>query len=155
MENIVSATGRQKHQPLEFSYPTRQFGKTKIVTHSFQTAWYEKWKWLHYLEESDSVICFTCAQAVEEKKLRNPRMETTFVVSGFTNWKDATASFRKHEASDCHQAATEIMLSLPQKVQDVGEMLSSESKKEKAVNHHYLLKVLSSIRFLARQGHYQ
>ena len=40
------------------------FGKTKVVARSFQASWYKSWTWLHYLEASDSVICFTCAQAV-------------------------------------------------------------------------------------------
>lgn len=44
------------------------------------------------------------------------------------------------------------MLILPKTTSDVGEMLSSTLAQEKAENRQCLLKVLSSLRFLARQG---
>lgn len=46
----------------------------------------------------------------------------------------------------------EKLLTLPTTTSDVGEMLSSTLIKEKAENRQCLLKVLSSLRFLARQG---
>ena len=71
---------------------------------------------------------------------------------GFSNWKDATISFRQHERSLCHKEAVEKLLTLPATTTDIGEMLSSTLVQEKAENRHCLLKVLSSLRFLARQG---
>ena len=46
----------------------------------------------------------------------------------------------------------EKLLTLPATTTDIGEMLSSTVAQEKAMNRHCLLKVLSTLRFLARQG---
>ena len=45
-----------------------------------------------------------------------------------------------------------MLLTLPATTADVGEMLSSTLAQEKADNRHCFLKVLSSLRFLAKQG---
>eukprot|EP00731_Ephydatia_muelleri_P007654 Em0003g1902a len=36
------------HQPRVFHFPKREFGKKSAVRRSFQTAWFDKWPWLHY-----------------------------------------------------------------------------------------------------------
>ena len=41
------------HQPRVFHFPKREFGKKSAVRRSFQTAWFDKWPWLHYREEND------------------------------------------------------------------------------------------------------
>ena len=46
----------------------------------------------------------------------------------------------------------EKVLTLPASTGDVGELLSSAHAREKAANRHCLLKVISTLRFLARQG---
>ena len=74
------------------------------------------------------------------------------VSKGFSNWKDATVAFRAHETSLCHKEAVEMVLTLPATTKDVGELLSSAHAHEKAVNRHCLVKVISTLRFLARQG---
>ena len=43
-------------------------------------------------------------------------------------------------------------MTLPTSSKDVGELLSSVHAQEKSDNRTYLLKILSSLRFLARQG---
>ena len=52
----------------------------------------------------------------------------------------------------CHKEAVEKLLKLPASTRDVGELLSSAHAQEKAVNRHCLLKIISTLRFLARQG---
>ena len=74
--------------------------------------------------------------------------EQAFLIKGFTNWKDATRVFSKHEASDFHKQAVAAMANKA----DVGVMLSSQLAKEKQSNREYLLHVMSTIRFLARQA---
>ena len=71
---------------------------------------------------------------------------------GFTNWKDATSSFCQHEKSNCHKEAIEKVLTLPATTPDIAEMLSSTLAREKEANRHCLFKVMSSLKFLARQG---
>ena len=61
-------------------------------------------------------------------------------------------AFRQHEASACHKLATEQLLTLPATNMDVGEMLCKGLMTQRANNRHCLLKVLSSWKFLARQG---
>ena len=57
-------------------------------------------------------------------------MENTFISTGFSNWKDATARFTKHEASQCHKEAVLKAITLPATTSDVGEMLSSQLARE-------------------------
>lgn len=45
-----------------------------------------------------------------------------------------------------------MLLTLPTTTRDVGEQLSSAHAHEKAVNRRCLLKVISTLRFLAQQG---
>ena len=74
------------------------------------------------------------------------------ILKGFSNWKDGTLSIKKHEQSSCHQQAVEVMVTLPATTRDIGEMLSQQHAKEKEGNRKILLKILSNVRFLARQG---
>ena len=54
--------------------------------------------------------------------------------------------------SDCHREAIEKVVTLPKVTKDVGEMLSKANTKEKEDDRECLLTILSTIRFLARQG---
>ena len=74
--------------------------------------------------------------------------ERAFLEKGFTNWKDGTRSFSKHESCDFHKVCAAALASTV----DVGDMLLRQAASEKRVNREYLLKVLSTVRFLARQG---
>ncbi|XP_053398113.1 zinc finger MYM-type protein 1-like [Mercenaria mercenaria] len=85
-------------------------------------------------------------------KVANSKAETAFISTGFSNWKDATKKFKKHENSECHKEAVERSITLPKQTKDIGETLSSAHAQEKMNNRHQLLKILRSIRFLARQG---
>jgi len=137
------------YQPSNFSFPVRVFGATTQVNRSFQASWFNRFHWLHYDAALDIAFCFVCCKASKMKRvLLTGVTEHTFIVKGFSNWKDAIRAFNKHEASDLHKLAVD---SLKCRI-DIGEMLSSQHAKEKKINRDYLMKVLSSIRFLARQG---
>ena len=56
------------HQPRSFNFPTRSFGKTKVVSRLFQSKWFDKYKWLHYDEAKDTAYCYTCRMADEQSK---------------------------------------------------------------------------------------
>ena len=116
---------------------------------SFQATWFNRFRWLHYGVGQDAECCFVCCKAVKEGKVRlSSYTEESFLVKGFINWKDATKIFAKHEISDFHKSSAAALAS---KV-EVGDMLSKQAATEKQQNRQYLLKVLSSIRFLACQG---
>ena len=141
------------HQPREFSFPKREFGKTKVLKRSFQPSWFDKWPWLHYIESDDSVLCYTCAKASLQKKLQwSSSADMAFISRGFVNWKDATVKFSLHLSSTCHKEAVLKMVTMPSSSNNVGELLSSQLAKEKLERRQCFLKILSIIRFLARQG---
>ena len=88
------------HQPsASFVYPKRAFGKKNIVWRSFQQAWFKQWTWLHYDEANDLAYCHICVSALKQKKMKESNAEPSFVSSGFSNWKDATVAFKKHQLS--------------------------------------------------------
>lgn len=74
------------------------------------------------------------------------------VINGYSNWKDATIGFRNHELSGCHREAVEVVISLPATTMNIGAHLSQQYAQEKEMNRKMLIKVLSCIKFLARQG---
>ena len=65
---------------------------------------------------------------------------------GFSNWKD---TFKKHEKSSCHHEAVEVMITLPATTVNIGELLPNIQKMK---NRDALHEIMSSIRFLCRQG---
>lgn len=145
--------GSLPHQPQDgFPFPKRKFGHKNPVERSFQHNWFSKWSWLHYNAKNDSAFCFVCTKAMKEKKIRSINVDSTYISSGFTNWKDATSNFKKHEVTESHRAAVEAIIVLPATTRNVGELLSEKHMKEKAINRSIFLKILSNIRFLCRQG---
>ena len=79
------------NQPHYFSFPKRQFGKSKIVYRSFQSQWFHKWKWLHYDAASDAALCYICMNAVQKNKMPSSgNADQAFISRGYSNWKDAT-----------------------------------------------------------------
>lgn len=80
------------------------------------------------------------------------RADPSFVQRGFRFRRDATIAFKKHEKSDCHREAVLVSIVLPRTCQDVDEMILSERAQTKKQNRECLLKILSNMKFLARQG---
>ena len=74
------------------------------------------------------------------------------VTRGFSNWKDGTICFRKHEDNATHKEAVEVMITLPAATRDIGEQLSQQHAAQKVKNRKALLQIMSCIRFLSRQG---
>ena len=67
------------------------------------------------------------------------RHEEAFITKGFINWKDACASFRKHETSKFHIEAVQA-ITKPQ--HNVDEMLSQVHSNQKKMNSRILLKCM-------------
>ena len=139
------------HQPRNFRFPRREFGKKTIIQRAFQPSWFDRFAWLHYDEARDAAFCHICCSASTQKRLKTSHKESTFLLRGFTNWKDGTVCFSKHEMSDCHKEAVQAMIVRPQTVRDVGEQLSEIHASDKMENRKMLLKILQNLRFLARQ----
>ena len=142
------------HQPTEFDFPKRAFGKKSMAYRSFQPSWFKTWKWLHYDEGRDVVFCHTCVTAVKSGKLKlaGNAKDSAFLFNGFSNWKDATVALRSHELSTLHSSAVHQIVTVPATHGDVGEQLSSRYASELANNRHCMTKIGQCLIFLARQG---
>ena len=94
-----------------------------------------------------------CVKAYSENKLNSVNnLDSTYISSGYTNWKDACVKFPNHESSRCHKDAVLKTVTLPATTQDVGELLSSHLAKERLERRQCFLKLLSNVRFLTRQA---
>ena len=93
-----------------------------------------------------------CVSALKSKRMERSRGDIAFTSNGFKNWKDATISFKNHEASASHKEALQVVMVIPATCSDVGEMLSREHAQEKSKNRQCLIRILSNIHFLSRQG---
>ena len=135
----------EPHQP-KLNFPKRTFGKQQ---RGFSASWYQQYPWLHYLQEEDSVLCFYCATAVQQKMPMTGHTDQTFTEIGFSNWQKALQKFSKHEQCTSHRHACDLILS---QRGDIADMLSTAHAQEKADNRRALYTILSTLRFLARQG---
>ena len=122
------------------------------MSRSFQSNWFNKYKWLHHDEAQDAAYCYTCRTAEEQGKLKNKYKDSAFISRGYTNWKDGIVSFTKHESSDCHKEAVQVMEVLPRTTQNIGEQLSQIHATNKSINRKMLLKILQNVMYLARQS---
>lgn len=77
--------------------------------------------------------------------------EPAFTRTGFCNWKDATRCFNRHEHSASHAEAVMKWGSYCAGL-NVANQLNSKRVDEQKLATRMLLKILSSIRYLARQG---
>jgi len=111
----------QPFQPRNIHFSYRTFGKSAPVNRSFQATWFSRFNWLRYNSTNDSVRCFTCCKAVKDVRAVSIGVtEQPFLVKGFTNWKDGTCCFSRHESCDFHKVCVAALASTV----DVGDMLS-------------------------------
>ena len=78
-------------------------------------------------------------KSLQAKKMTAKRADPSFTQRGFAYWKDATIAFKRHESSECHKEAVEVLIVLPCSCPDVGEMLSSQHSQQKRINRECLL----------------
>ena len=143
------------NQPKDFSYPKRNFSKNGKDERSFLPSWYETWKWLHYNEIDDTVYCIICFNTKRFNMLSDVKVEEAFVKKGYYNWKNARSTDKglsTHESSRCHQQAVHYLLTVPKSMQDISLALEKNLSNVQRQNRESLLKVISSVRYLARQG---
>ena len=96
------------HPPVTLILPKRMFGSKK-VERAFRANWCQQFPWLHYNIDRDAAFCHVCMQADNEGKfLSSSKRESSFITDGFTNWKEATCSFRSHQQSKFHLEAVII-----------------------------------------------
>ena len=59
---------------------------------------------------------------------------------------------KRHEQSSSHRQAVETTITIPSTTVSIDEQLCHQLSKEKEINRGMLIKIISSVRFLARQG---
>ena len=91
----VAATRSQAHQPLNFSFPQREFGKSTVVKRSFQAQWFQKWPsghahgYITMLIVTMQAFCFSCVRAYRNNHLPSTSsLEKSFKSTGFNCWKE-------------------------------------------------------------------
>ena len=114
--------------------PYTSYGQSEKGTRRCcQTTWFTNWSIRLVL----ILICHACCKALKTKKvdLMKGNWESLFIVNGFSNWKDSTRIFKKHNASDVHKHAVEKLHNLPRNY--IGESLNTAHKKERQMNRNY------------------
>ena len=119
-------------QPRNLSFPYKSYGHRN---RSFQSGWFDRHPWLHYVESLDAVFCHTCIKAVASNLISSENADSVFTRYRYSNWKSATEKnkgFRKHEASASLKEAVARYISTPAEViGDVGELLCNQHAEEK------------------------
>jgi len=145
--------GDRPNQPRNLSFPFKSHGNRN---RSFQSGWFDRHPWLHYVESLDAVFCHTCIKAVASNLISSGNADNVFTRYGYNNWKSATEKnkgFKKHEASASHKEAVARYISTPAEViGDVGELLCNQHAEEKMKSRKVLLAILGNTRYSARQA---
>ena len=144
--NFLNADLSEKpHQPKLKQFLLKEVGKQK---RSFNPKWFDEFKFLHYREESDSVICHTCAVADKNNLLKiDTKKEKTFTEIGFSNWKKAIERFLVHGRNATHIHATQVLTN----PSHIDGLLPETAALQKVENWRCLMKVLENIAFLGKQ----
>lgn len=134
---VVNATRRRIGQKNEYR--------------SFQLSWYKSFPWLSVCLSSGKAFCHAC-RTCTTKGFSDlaANAETAFSVDGFNNWKKAVSRFGDHMHSDAHKASLEQMNASKQ--QSVNIQLQQQTSDDQKENYHMLLKHLSTVKMLLRQG---
>lgn len=148
--SYIHSLGEEPFQPMDFSFPAWHFANEKF-SRSFKAGWFSKWPWVHYLKETDKVLCFVCCSAMEKKLIGADRIrEGSFLKGGFGNWRKAGEKFQEHEKSSFHLEAVSKLAALKQT--PINALLSQAIAKDQVTVRTVLELAFRSVKFLAHQG---
>ena len=85
------------------------------------------------------------------KTFSKRQSNTTFLDTGFKSWNKAIERFNEHERSQMHKEAI-LKLSMKHSSTDIGAQLHTQCEDRRHFHREMLMKLLSSIRYLSRQG---
>lgn len=137
---------------IEQFIPKKEFIFPKTNGRSCQSKWFDKYCWLHYVNEKDVVLCYPCALACQTKKRKTIlHSQDAFIDIGFQNWKKAIERFSIHEKSENHRSSIEFF-QLRENSRPVISLLTEQSVNEQEEARKVFKVVISSIRYLARSG---
>lgn len=67
--------GDRPNQPRNLSFPSKSYGNRN---RSFQSGWFDRHPWLHYVECLDAVFCHTCIKAVASNLISSGNADNVF-----------------------------------------------------------------------------
>ena len=124
----------------------------KSYSRKIQPNWYDRYPWVSVCTSKYKVFCATCCGAKQQGLLTfTKHKDTAFVDEGFGSWNKALERFKDHEKSEMHKEAVQ-KLAAKSSGADVATQLRMQCKADQRFHREMLIMVLSSVRFLARQG---
>jgi len=69
--------------------------------------------------------------------LSSTRREPSFIVTGFTNWKEANKGFSNHESSACHLEVVDTLCLLPAQIVGHIDDMSDDCMQQKEINRKF------------------
>lgn len=139
-----------------FQFPARIINNKNLRC---QHQWFIKFPWLHYVTNHDKVLCHICASALSKGLLDNiffvDQAKSFTTTTGFDHWEYAltkTKGFHKHELSNCHEQALNRLYKIPKSHTNIDILINEKHADTTKTNREYLIKVISSISYPARQG---
>ena len=114
-------------------------------------SWYKSYPWLFVCTTQKKVFFLYCRYGENHGLLTfSKKGETAFTTTGFNNWKKATEKFTIHESCSTHRE-TKLKWNNVRKP-SIRQQVDTQVAKVQAIRIKGLLKQLSAIRFLLRQG---
>ena len=124
--------------------------KQRKQCHMFKSIWFSQHKWLTYCVTQNKAYCYYCRTAVRRGIICfTKKHKEAFISTGFENWKKAKERFKEHEQCQLHLEAC-LKLEMLKRT-SVATRLSNQLRLDQERRRNILLKLLSSIRYLARQ----
>ena len=130
----------------------RKSSTIKSYSRTIQTSWYAKYQWISVCPSSFKIFCIVCRSAMIDGLVTFAKhQDSTFTENGFSNWKKALQRFDEHDKSEMHREAA-IKVANKSSTTNIGAQLSKHYDRDTSNRRRLLLKLLGSIRYLARQG---
>lgn len=127
-------------------------GTSKSYCRTIQPSWYDKYHWISVCTSSFKIFCCTCRSAISQDLVTfSKHQNSVFTDSGFGNWKKALQRFDQHEKSQMHREAS-VKTAAKASSTNIGAQLSKWYDEDTKNHRRMLLKLLASIKYLARQG---
>ncbi len=124
---------------------------TKTYCRMIQTSWYKKYPWITVCSSKYRIFCASCLSARKQGLLTSSKRCSAFVDTGFKSWNKAIERFNDHEKGQMHKEAT-LKLAIKHSSTDIGAQLRAQCEENQRFHREMLMKLLSSIRYLSRQG---
>ena len=112
-----------------------------------------KYPWATYCLTQGGIACFYCKTTSEKGQIVFTNYkENAFCAGTFSNWNKWQETLKKHHKSHFHNEAGEKLFFLNNGEMNVGAQLDNKCKDDQKLHRYLLLKQLSSLKYLARQG---